>query len=90
MSLFDVLGWAGAVVILGAYGLLTLGRWRSDALRYQVANTVGAAALLVWAVSIAAWQSALINAVWAVVGVVGLRRIWGRGDRAVPPPHVGD
>lgn len=90
MSLFDVLGWVGAALILGAYGLLTLGRWESDALRYQVTNTVGAVALLVWACSIAAWQSALINVVWAVVGVVGLRRIWSRSARPVPPPHVGD
>jgi hypothetical protein len=90
MSLFDVLGWAGAVMILGAYGLLTIGRWESDSLRYQVTNALGAVALLVWATSIAAWQSALINAVWVVVGLVGLRRIWARSARPVPPPHVGD
>jgi hypothetical protein len=90
MSFIDALGWAGAVMILGAYGLLTLGRWAADSLRYQVTNTVGAVALLVWAFSIAAWQSALINAVWAVVGIVGLRRIWARSPRPVPPPHVGD
>lgn len=90
MSLFDVLGWVGAVMILGAYGLITLGRWRSDSLSYQVTNAVGAVALLVWACSIAAWQSALINAVWVVVGVVGLWRIRARSSRPVPPPHVGD
>jgi hypothetical protein len=90
MSVFDVLGWVGAVAILGAYGLLTWGRWAADSLRYQVTNAIGATALLAWAISIAAWQSALINAVWVVVGVVGLRRIWSRSPRPVPPPHVGD
>ena len=79
MSFFDALGWAGAVMILGAYGLLTLGRWDAASLRYQVTNTVGAVALLVWAFSIAAWQSALINAVWGVYrsddGGVTWRRI---------------
>jgi hypothetical protein len=89
MSFIDVLGWAGAIVILVAYGLLTAGRWAASSLRYQWANALGAAALLVWAISIAAWQSALLNAVWAVVGLVGLARIWHRGGR-VPPPHVGD
>ena len=39
MSFFDALGWAGAVMILGAYGLLTLGRWDAASLRYQVTNT---------------------------------------------------
>ena len=89
MTPVDVLGWAGAVVILVAYGLLTVGRWRAESLRYQLANALGAAALLVWAVSITAWQSALLNAVWAVVGVVGLVRLWRR-EPAAPPPHVGD
>ena len=89
MSLIDVLGWFGAVVILVAYGLLTAGRWQASSSRYQWANALGALALLVWAVSIAAWQSALLNAVWAVVGLVGLARIWRRGS-AAPPPHVGD
>jgi hypothetical protein len=90
MSLIDVFGWLGAVVILAAYALLTVGRWDASSTRYQVANAAGAAALLVWAVSIAAWQSALLNAVWAVVGIVGLLRIWRRPDEPVPAPHVGD
>ena len=58
MSFFDALGWAGAVMILGAYGLLTLGRWDAASLRYQVTNTIGAVALLACGVSIAAWRSA--------------------------------
>lgn len=89
MSVTDVLGWAGALGILVAYGLLTIGRWASESLRYQGANAVFAAALLVWAVSIQAWQSALLNAVWALVGAVGV----GRALKHVPggpPPHLGD
>jgi hypothetical protein len=89
VSIFDVLGWAGAVLILVAYALLTTGRWQAEQLRYQAANAIGAGALLVWAVSISAWQSALLNAVWAVVGVYGVVRL-GRRRSGAPAPHVGD
>lgn len=89
MTFVDLVGWAGALVVLGAYALLTAGRWRAEQLRYQAANALGAGALLVWAVSIAAWPSALLNAVWAVVGVYGVVRL-GRRRAGAPPPHIGD
>jgi len=89
VSFTDALGWIGAVGVLAAYGLLTLGRWESATLRYQGANTLFAVLLLIWAVSIAAWQSALINGVWAVVGVIGVVGVLRR-RRAIPPPHMGD
>jgi hypothetical protein len=89
MTVTDVLGWVGALGVLAAYGLLTAGRWESASVRYQGANTVFAGALLVWAISISAWQSALLNGVWAAVGLVGVVRILQR--RSDPPaPHVGD
>ncbi len=90
MSVTDALGWIGAVGVLLAYGLLTLGRWRAESLRYQVANAVFAGLLLVWAVSISAWQSALLNGVWGLVGVVGVVKALSAPASAVPPPHVGD
>ena len=68
MSATDVLGWVGAVGVLVAYGLLTLGRWQSSTLPYQATNAICAGALLVWAISIRGWQSALLNAVWMLVG----------------------
>ena len=89
MTVTDVLGWVGALGVLAAYGLLTAGRWDSASMRYQGANSLFAGLLLVWAVSISAWQSALLNAVWAAVGLVGIVRIVRRRADA-PAPHVGD
>lgn len=84
----DLLGWIGAAGVLAAYFLLTTGRWTSSSLSYQLSNVVFAGALVVWAVSARAWQPVLINAVWVVVGVVGVGNVLRR--RRVPPPHVGD
>lgn len=89
MTVTDAIGWIGALGVLAAYGLLTVGRWDSVSMRYQAANTLFAALLVVWAVSIAAWQSVLLNSVWAAVGLVGIMRILRRRSDA-PAPHVGD
>jgi hypothetical protein len=88
MSATDVLGWVGAVGVLVAYGLLTIGRWQSSTLPYQATNAVCAGALLVWAISIRGWQSALLNAVWMLVGIVGIVR--ALRSTPAPEPHVGD
>ncbi len=88
MSAADVIGWIGAVGILVAYGMLTADRWESSALTYQATNAVCAGALLIWAVSIRGWQSALLNGVWMLVGVLGVVR--ARRAAPVPEPHVGD
>ena len=88
MSAADVIGWIGAVGILVAYGLLTVGRWESSALSYQATNAICAGALLIWAISIRGWQSALLNAVWMLVGVVGILR--ARRSAPAPEPHIGD
>lgn len=84
----DLLGWIGAAGVLAAYFLLTTGRWSSSSLSYQASNVVFAGALVVWAVSAHAWQPVVINAVWVVVGVVGVANVLRR--RRVPPQHVGD
>jgi hypothetical protein len=90
MTISDLLGWVGALGILIAYGLLTIGRWPSESLRYQGANAAAALALIIWAVSISAWQSVLLNVVWAAVGLVGVIRALRHQPDPHPPVPRGD
>ena len=76
MPLAQMVGWFGAFGVLGAHALLTLGRWPSTSLRYQGANVVCGGSLLIWAVSVAAWQGAIVNALWAALGVIGFSKSW--------------
>jgi hypothetical protein len=70
--LVDALGWIGMVLLLGAYGLLTAGRLRAEALRYQFANLVGGVLLLVNTAYHTAWPSAALNLVWVGIGAAGI------------------
>lgn len=89
-----VIGWAGTVLLLGAYALLTAGILSPRTLRYQGMNLVGAVFLMANTAYHSAWPSTALNLVWLVIGVSGLiqaRRRGPDGPAAVPgaPPPQG-
>ena len=67
----DLVGWYGAVAILGAYGLLTADALSSESVAYQGLNISGALALVVLAVNKKAWPAVALNLVWAAIGIAG-------------------
>ena len=79
----EVIGWAGAILILGAYALLSAGRLRSQSLTYHLMNILGAAGFVVNSGYNGALPSAAMNVVWIGIGVYALRQ---RRDAAEPAP----
>jgi hypothetical protein len=74
----EVAGWAGAVLILLAYLLLSLGRLTGQSALYQGMNVVGAAGFVVNGWWHGANPSASLNIVWALIGGFALWRILAR------------
>ena len=68
-------GWAGAVLILLAYLLLSMGRLTGRSALYQAMNVVGAAGFVINGWWHGALPSASLNVVWALIGAVTLWRI---------------
>jgi hypothetical protein len=75
-----VVGWAGALLILAAYLLLSMGRLTGQSALYQGMNVAGAAGFVVNGWWHRAVPSASLNVVWALIGGVALWRIWKRGS----------
>jgi hypothetical protein len=73
--LVEVAGWGGALLILGAYALLTAERVTSRSALYQGMNVVGAAGFIVNGWWHGAIPSASLNVIWMLIGVVALWRI---------------
>jgi hypothetical protein len=71
----EAAGWAGAVLILSAYLLLSAGRLSGQSLAYQAMNVVGAAGFVVNGWWHRAVPSASLNVLWLVIGVVASWRI---------------
>lgn len=76
--LIEVAGWAGALLILLAYLLLSIDRLTGQSALYQGLNVVGAAGFVVNGWWHGAIPSATLNLVWLLIGAWALWRIRNR------------
>ncbi len=70
----DIAGWVAAVLLLGAYGMLSFGKVPPRSSLYQIANILGAAGFIVNCAYNHAWPSVALNVVWMGIGFYALRR----------------
>jgi hypothetical protein len=73
--LIDVVGWIGAILILGAYALLTAGKVDARSIVYQGMNVIGALGFIANGWWYGAMPSATLNVIWAGIGLVALWKI---------------
>ncbi|GLY15298.1 hypothetical protein LWF15_33810 [Kineosporia rhizophila] len=64
-----LLGWLGTIGTIGAYVLLSRGRWSSTSLRYSLLNGLGGVAGAIGSGLYGAWPSAASNLAWAAIGL---------------------
>jgi len=70
--LIEIAGWAGMVLILGAYFLVTIGRLSGRSRTYQWLNVVGSCGFLINSGWYHALPSAALNLVWMGIGAYAL------------------
>lgn len=71
MSVFDVIGWAGTVVVLGSYFLAARGL--ADGMRtFHKGNMVGAPMIAASAVYHEAWPSLIVTLAFGVIASAAL------------------
>lgn len=73
--LSDVLGWAGAAVLLGAYVLVSSKRLEGDSLAYQLLNLAGSALLIVNSAYYGAYPSVGVNVIWIAIAALTIASI---------------
>ena len=74
----EIVGWAGAMLILLAYLLLSAGKLTGQSLVYQGMNVVGAAGFVVNGWWHGALPSATLNVLWLAIGAFASIRILRR------------
>lgn len=65
----NVLGWIGAVLVLGAYALVSLGKLPPSSRMWAALNILGAGSLAWSATLDENWPFVVLNSVWAMIGV---------------------
>jgi hypothetical protein len=78
----DVIGWAAAILILASYVLLSLGKLEGRSYTYQWMNVSGAAGFVLNSGYNGAIPSAVLNVVWAGIGLFTLTMVWRARRRA--------
>ncbi len=81
--LVEIIGWAGAVLVLGAYILVSMGRLSGSAPAFQWMNAVGAAFFVLNTWWHGAIPSMVLNIIWSGIGFFALWRL--SRHRRVPP-----
>ena len=71
----EVVGWAGALLILLGYLLISTGKLTGSSLLYQAMNIVGAAGFAINGWWHRALPSTALNIVWLLIGVIASWRI---------------
>lgn len=67
--LLEIIGWLGALLVLGAYALLSMKKLSPNGYAYHAINIGGAGLLAVYTYSKGAMPSALLNIIWCGIGI---------------------
>jgi hypothetical protein len=68
----EMVGWAGAALILGAYALVSMGRLEGRSAMFQWMNIVGAAGFVINSGWHGAIPSTVLNIIWIGIGAATL------------------
>jgi len=67
MSTTIIIGTSGALIVLIAFILNQIGKWRGDYLIYDVFNFVGSLLLVIYAIILSSYPFLVLNFVWAAL-----------------------
>lgn len=68
----DVVGWAGAALLVVAYGLVSARKVTGGSTAYQLLNLVGSILLMVNTAYYGAYPSTFVNVIWLLIATGAL------------------
>lgn len=68
----DFTGWAGAVLVLYAYFMVSTKKLSGNSFHYQAANILGAVFLMINTYAHQAYPSSIVNLIWIGIGFYSL------------------
>ena len=72
----NILGWTGSILYLIAYALVSMKKAEGDSILYQGINIFAGILLVIYTLSLGAYATTGLNAVWVAIGLFTLGRRW--------------
>lgn len=69
MDIYFLIGVGGMVLILLAFFMNKINKWRNDDLVYDVVNFLGSMCLVIYALPTLSWPFIILDGVWAIVSL---------------------
>ena len=70
----EIIGWIGAVLIVGSYFLNINGKLKSNSLIYIVSNLLGGVFFTINTLVHQAYPSMIVNIIWVIIAIAALFR----------------
>jgi len=74
--LIDITGWAGSIMVLVAYGLLSMHKVTANSKLYQFLNILGSICLIVNTIFYRAYPSTFVNIAWMIIAFIALTNLY--------------
>jgi hypothetical protein len=71
----EIEGWYGTIAILGAYALSSFNLISTQSYLYQILNITGALGIVAVSLRRKAYQPAVLNIMWTVIGLIAVIKI---------------
>jgi hypothetical protein len=71
----EVAGWAGSAMVVLAYAMLSMNKWKSSDVIYQMMNLAGSTLLIIFTLYKRAFPPATVNTIWAVIALLSVIQI---------------
>ncbi len=75
LKMADPVGMVGAVLILFAYTMLSMGKWAGESMLYQLLNLIGVAMILFSLCFHWNFAAIVMESAWIVISFVGIYKI---------------
>jgi hypothetical protein len=73
--LIDIIGWAGSIAVVIAYGLNSYQKIKSNSLLFLLLNLIGGIFLIIYSIYYTAYANTFINVVWVSIAIPALIRL---------------
>ena len=86
MNIFLLIGIVGMALILWAFLMNQLNRWKNSDLIYDLVNFLGSVCLVVYAIPTRMWPFIILNSIWAISSGIDVIKDFRQKNRGLVGP----